>query len=126
MDGHRPLIRVGLAVAPRDTFDGVGPGRKTGSEVGEAIRWGHFFFPRSPAIDKLFAMAWELDGRRGTMTIDGEHRDGFALMRDPEKGSARLPRRSAGTVRSHSLEAAGRETVCDRREAFKPAPDATK
>jgi len=30
-------------VAPRDTFNGVGVGRKAGSEVGEAVRWGHFF-----------------------------------------------------------------------------------
>ena len=30
-------------VAPRDTFTGVGVGRKTGSEAGEAVRWGHFF-----------------------------------------------------------------------------------
>ena len=30
-------------VAPRDTFDGVGVGRKTGSEAKEAIRRGHFF-----------------------------------------------------------------------------------
>jgi hypothetical protein len=29
-------------VAPRDTFNGVGVGRKTGSEAGEAIRRGHF------------------------------------------------------------------------------------
>ena len=36
--------------APRDTFDGVGTGRKTGSEVGEAIRWGHFFFRRTRLI----------------------------------------------------------------------------
>jgi hypothetical protein len=30
-------------VAPRDTFTGVGVGRKAGSEAGEAIRWGHSF-----------------------------------------------------------------------------------
>lgn len=30
-------------MAPRDTFYGVGIGRKAGSEVGEAIRWGHLF-----------------------------------------------------------------------------------
>ena len=30
-------------MAPRDTFTGVGVGRKTGSEAGEAIRWGHLF-----------------------------------------------------------------------------------
>ena len=35
-----------FVAAPRDTFDGVGFGRKTGTEVGEAIRWGHFFFYR--------------------------------------------------------------------------------
>jgi len=28
-------------LAPRDTFTGVGVGRKAGSEGGEAIRWGH-------------------------------------------------------------------------------------
>ncbi len=32
-------------VAPRDTFTGVGVGRKAGSEAGEAICWGHFWFP---------------------------------------------------------------------------------
>ena len=31
-------------MAPRDTFTGVGVGRKAGSEAGEAIRWGHYFF----------------------------------------------------------------------------------
>jgi len=31
-------------------------------------------------------VVWELDGRRGTKTIGGEQRDGFALMRDPERG----------------------------------------
>ncbi len=31
-------------VAPRDTFTGVGVGRKAGSEAGEAIRWGHYFW----------------------------------------------------------------------------------
>ncbi len=30
-------------MAPRDTFNGVGVGRKAGSEAGEAVRWGHFF-----------------------------------------------------------------------------------
>jgi len=29
-------------LAPRDTFPGVGVGRKTGSEAGEAIRLGYF------------------------------------------------------------------------------------
>jgi len=33
-------------VAPRDTFTGVGVGRKAGSEAGEAIRWGHFLSRR--------------------------------------------------------------------------------
>ena len=33
-----------FAVAPRDTFTGVGVGRKAGSEAGEAIRWGHSFY----------------------------------------------------------------------------------
>jgi hypothetical protein len=41
--GHRGHFGVRLGVAPRDTFTGVGVGRKTGSEAGEAIRWGHFF-----------------------------------------------------------------------------------
>jgi hypothetical protein len=38
-------VRIGVlsAVAPRDTFNGVGVGRKAGSDVGEAVRWGHFF-----------------------------------------------------------------------------------
>jgi hypothetical protein len=30
-------------VAPRDTYKGVGVGRKAGCEAGEAVRWGHFF-----------------------------------------------------------------------------------
>ena len=30
-------------MAPRDTFTGVGVGRKAWFEAGEAIRWGHFF-----------------------------------------------------------------------------------
>ena len=30
-------------MAPRDTFNGVGVGRKAGSEAGEAVRWGHYF-----------------------------------------------------------------------------------
>ncbi len=34
-------IGVLSAMAPRDTFNGVGVGRKAGSEAGEAIRWGH-------------------------------------------------------------------------------------
>jgi hypothetical protein len=35
-------------VAPRDTFDGVGVGRKTGSGAEEAIRRGHFFYGVDP------------------------------------------------------------------------------
>jgi hypothetical protein len=31
-------------MAPRDTFDGLGVGRKAGCEAEEAIRWGRFFF----------------------------------------------------------------------------------
>jgi hypothetical protein len=42
-DGHGTHTGVRLAVVPRDTFNGVGVGRKTGSEAGEAVRWGHFF-----------------------------------------------------------------------------------
>ena len=34
-------------MAPRDTFTGVGVGRKAGSEAGEAIRWGHSLFDGS-------------------------------------------------------------------------------
>src|SRR5437763_1971570 len=34
------------AVDPRDTLTGVGVGRKTGSEAGEAIRWGRFLSRR--------------------------------------------------------------------------------
>src|SRR5438132_11660531 len=46
---HRTVgIGVLSVTAPRDTFTGVGVGRKTGSEAGEAIRWGHFF-PGDPA-----------------------------------------------------------------------------
>jgi hypothetical protein len=41
--GTSPTSAVLLAVAPRDTRTGVGVGRKTGSEAGEAIRWGHLF-----------------------------------------------------------------------------------
>ena len=33
-------------MAPRDTFTGVGVGRKACSEAGEAIRWGHFLSRR--------------------------------------------------------------------------------
>src|SRR5438132_9276324 len=44
---HRTVgIGVLSVTAPRDTFTGVGVGRKTGSEAGEAIRWGHFVFRR--------------------------------------------------------------------------------
>jgi hypothetical protein len=38
-----PAMRLVFAVAPRDTCAGVGIGRETGPEAGEAIRWGHFF-----------------------------------------------------------------------------------
>jgi hypothetical protein len=41
--GTTDMIGVRSSVAPRDTFNGVGVGRKTCSEVEEAIRWGHFF-----------------------------------------------------------------------------------
>jgi len=36
-----------LRLALRDTFTGVGVGRKTGSEAGEAIRRGHLFSSNS-------------------------------------------------------------------------------
>jgi hypothetical protein len=42
-DRHGTNIGVVLVVAPRDARAGVGFGRKTGSEAGEAIRWGHLF-----------------------------------------------------------------------------------
>lgn len=41
--GRTVGIAVVSAMAPRDTFTGVGVGRKAGSEAGEAIRWGHSF-----------------------------------------------------------------------------------
>jgi hypothetical protein len=44
MDKHDAHFRVLFALALRDTFEGDGVGRKTGSESGEAIRWGHLFF----------------------------------------------------------------------------------
>src|SRR5437660_9356317 len=37
-----------FSVAPRDTFNGVGDGRKTAFEAGEAIRWGHLIFRATP------------------------------------------------------------------------------
>ena len=37
-------------MAPRDTCNGVGVGRKAGSEAGEAVRWGHLFFRRSQRL----------------------------------------------------------------------------
>lgn len=40
-------------VAPRDTFNGVGVGRKTGSEAGEAVRWGHFFLCQGPTAGQI-------------------------------------------------------------------------
>lgn len=36
-------LGVPSSVAPRDTCNGVGVGRKAGPDAGEAIRWGHFF-----------------------------------------------------------------------------------
>ena len=41
--GTRPTSGVAFVVAPRDTFNGLGVGRKTDFEVGEAIRWGLLF-----------------------------------------------------------------------------------
>src|SRR5438477_12528764 len=37
-----------FSVAPRDTFNGVGDGRKTAFEAGEAIRRVHFIFRATP------------------------------------------------------------------------------
>jgi hypothetical protein len=61
-------------LAPRDTFTGVGVGRKAGSEAGEAIRWGHFFSWRiggtcsknRPASRPLSESINELDAVLGT------------------------------------------------------------
>jgi hypothetical protein len=45
--GRTVQIGVLSLVAPRDTFNGVGVGRKAGSEVGEAVRRGHLFSDRT-------------------------------------------------------------------------------
>lgn len=49
-------------MAPRETFNGVGVGRKAGSETGEAIRWGHFF--GQAAVDRT----------RRTLLLNAAHR----------------------------------------------------
>jgi hypothetical protein len=41
--GRTVGIGVLSAMAPRETFKGVGVGRKARSEAGEAVRRGHFF-----------------------------------------------------------------------------------
>src|SRR4029077_1493377 len=49
-------------MAPRDTFNGVGVGRKAWSEAEEAVRWGHFFFRRHRAQGwSAFDRALEID-----------------------------------------------------------------
>ena len=60
-------------VAPRDTFTGVGVGRKACSEAGEAIRWGHLFSWRfggtrrhQPASTLLSEPISQLDAMIGT------------------------------------------------------------
>jgi hypothetical protein len=40
-------------MAPRDTFTGVGVGRKACSEAGEAIRWGHFLLHRCDGANRV-------------------------------------------------------------------------
>src|SRR5438132_7158604 len=55
---HRTVgIGVLSVTAPRDTFTGVGVGRKTGSEAGEAIRWGHFVSGRQPPLSAVIDCA---------------------------------------------------------------------
>src|SRR5947208_15871477 len=54
-----------FSVAPRDTFNGVGDGRKTAFEAGEAIRWGHFIFRATP--DRS---ADETEGGRSMAALD--------------------------------------------------------
>lgn len=65
MDGHNAGFPLLFVSAPRDTFDGVGTGRKTGSEAGEAIRWGHFFFSRL-ALRCMYGRKW------GTITGESQ------------------------------------------------------
>jgi hypothetical protein len=73
-------VGVTSSTAPRDTFEGVGFGRKAGFEARETIRWGHFFSPSPlvvarrlgvgqghphPGARTLFARDFELAAMRG-------------------------------------------------------------
>jgi hypothetical protein len=50
---HSTNIGVVLVATLRDTRSGIGFGRKTGSEAGEAICWGHFLFRRGSQPEYL-------------------------------------------------------------------------
>ena len=69
-------------------------------------------------------MAWELDGRRGTTTIGGKQRDGFALMRDPEKGKLAFHAVPPGPFDPTASRPPAAEQFVIDEDAFKPAPDA--
>ena len=50
-------------LAPRDTFIGVGVGRKAGFETGEAINWGHSFLAGWLRIDVILVRFSRLASR---------------------------------------------------------------
>ena len=69
------------------------------------------------------AMAWELDGRRGTTMIGGEQRDGFALMRDPERGLLAFHAVPPGPFDPTASRPPAAEQFVIDEKGFKPAPD---
>jgi hypothetical protein len=71
-------------------------------------------------------MAWELDGRRGTMMVGGEQRDGFALMRNPEPRLLAVHAVPLGPFDPTASKPPAAEQFVIDEEAFRPAPDATK
>jgi hypothetical protein len=105
-------------VAPRDTFTGVGVGRKACSETGEAIRWGHFFswrggghlFDVGPASTPLSEPINQLDAVLGTWGRE-----------------SRLPlSHSPGFIRSNGLPMTSEHPGWLRRRLGPHLPDAYK
>src|SRR5438132_65562 len=79
----RRTVGIGVlsVTAPRDTFTGVGVGRKTGSEAGEAIRWGHFVSGR-PSLRSLQSSTCSGSGFRAVDSLFSKHPRPLALEYD--------------------------------------------